>query len=480
MSAQVDVEEMGVGAGSAASSRVWLGIATLLAGTLLPPLDFFIVNLAIPSIQHDLGGGDMLGQQVVASYAATYAVTLTLGGRVGDLFGRRRIFLIGLVGFALASLVCGVASSPGLLVAGRMLQGITAALTAPQSLALIRANLDGRRQGIALGLHGTVFGLAAATGQSLGGLLIAANLFGLGWRVTFLINLPVVALALIGSLFLHTSRPDRTERLDLPGAVLLSVGLAAVVVPLLEGSALGWPWWCWASLPVAAATLLGFWRREAGLEQRMAVAVGSARPVVPLVPPSAVTARGVRPALVGLLLFYSIGAFFLVFSEYQQSHGRTPFQAGLDILPLGIGFLLGPLTQHRLSSRLPRGVAALGLGLEAAGFICFVAMALCAGQTRWSAIPLAAIGFGQGLALPALIRLAVTRVPRRYAGLASGLVSATLQISLALSVAVLGGVYYLVDNRYGSTAGIATVCLLIAALLLGAAIVAVRTERIPA
>src|SRR5699024_3255584 len=173
------------------SGRLWLGVATLFAGTLLPPLDFFIVNLAIPSIQADLGGSEVLGQQIVAAYAATYAVTLTVGGRVGDLYGRRRVFLIGLIGFALASLICGMTTSALILVMGRVLQGLTAALMAPQSLALIRASLTGPQQSVALGIHGATFGLAAVVGQSLGGFLVAADLFGWGWRTIFLINLPV-------------------------------------------------------------------------------------------------------------------------------------------------------------------------------------------------------------------------------------------------------------------------------------------------
>lgn len=461
--------------------RMWVGVATLLAGTLLPPLDFFIVNLAIPSIQDELGGGDMLGQQVVAAYAATYAVTLTLGGRIGDLYGRRRVFLVGLIGFALASLLCGAAASPLVLVVGRVLQGVTAALMAPQSLALIRASLDGRRQSLALGFHGATFGLAAVLGQSLGGLLVAADLFGLGWRTIFLINLPVAVLACVGSAVLRAPRPQRVERLDVVGAVLLFAGLAGIVVPLVEGRALGWPWWCWALLVVAGLVLVGFWRWEKRLDTDPGHgdAKGRAGRTAPLVPPAAITAPGVRIALAALVLFYTIAAFFLIFSTYQQEHGRTPFQAGLDILPLGVGFLIGPLTVHRLSRIIPPGVGPLGLCLEAAGFVVFALLAATVGQTGWAGLPLAVIGFGQGLALPSLIRLAVTHVPVRYAGLASGLVNATLQISAALSVAVIGTVYYAVAGAHGQATAIVTASLVIAALLLGGAAMARRAAGVP-
>lgn len=460
---------------SSTSARTWVGVVTLLAGTLLPPLDFFIVNLAIPSIQDDLGGGDILSQQIVASYAATYAVMLTLGGRLGDLYGRRRIFLVGLVGFALASLLCGAAGEPWLLVVGRILQGLTAALTAPQSLALIRASLDGRDQTIALGFHGATVGLAAVIGQSLGGLLVTADVWGLGWRVIFLINLPIATLALLGSLFLHDPHTRGAEKLDWAGAILLFIGLAGIVVPLLEGQALNWPWWCFVLLIVAAGLLHRFWRHQSTL------AGSSPRTdrVMPLVPPKALTAPGVRMALVSVALFYSIAAFFLIFSEHEQTVGRTPLQASLDILPLGIGFLIGPLTVPHLMRIMPRRIAALGLLLETIGFLAFAGLAATLDQTPWAAAPLALIGFGQGLALPSLIRITVTHIPRAFAGLASGLVNATLQISAALSVAIIGGIFYAAADSYGSTHAITTVSILIATLLFLSALLSLRAERVP-
>ncbi|WP_236795495.1 MFS transporter [Amycolatopsis sp. GM8] len=447
-----------------------MGVVTLLAGTLLPPLDFFIVNLAIPSIQDDLGGGDSLGQQIVASYAATYAVALTLGGRLGDLYGRRRAFLVGLIGFALASLLCGSAGEPWLLVAGRILQGLTAALMAPQSLALIRASLDGREQTIALGFHGATVGLAAVIGQSLGGLLVTANVWGLGWRAIFLINLPVAALALLGSLFLRDPHTRGAEKLDWVGAVLLFTGLAGIVIPLVEGRALDWPTWCFVLLVVAAGLLYRFWRYESTL--------GGHR-VMPLIPPKALTAPGVRIALVSVALFYSIAAFFLIFSEHEQAAGRTPLQASLDILPLGIGFLIGPLTVPHLMRVMPRRIAALGLCLETIDFLAFAVLVATLGRTPWAAAPLALIGFGQGLALPSLIRITVTHIPRAFAGLASGLVNATLQISAALSVAIIGGIYYSAAGAYGSTAAITAVSILIAVLLFASSLLSLRAERVP-
>lgn len=323
-------------------------------------------------------------------------------------------------------------------------------------------------------MHGATFGLAAVIGQSLGGLLVTADLWGLGWRAIFLINLPVAALALLGSLFLPDPRTRGEAKLDWRGAILLFAGLAGVVVPLVEGRALGWPWWCFAVLVAAAGLLHGFWRYETALD-------GHRRRgrVMPLVPPGALTAPGVRIALAAVALFYSIASFFLVFSEHEQAAGRTPLQASMDILPLGIGFLIGPLTVPHLVRILPRRIAAIGLGLETLGFLVFAGLVAGFGQTPWSAVPLALIGFGQGLALPSLIRITVIHIPRAFAGLASGLVNATLQISAALSVAVIGGVYYTAAGAFGSAHAITAVSVFIATLLLGSAVLSLRAERVP-
>ncbi|WP_339153649.1 MFS transporter [Actinomadura luteofluorescens] len=256
-----------------------------------------------------------------------------------------------------------------------------------------------------------------------------ADIWGLGWRSIFFINLPVAALGLLGSLFLHDPLTRGVEKLDAIGAVLLFTGLVGIVIPLLEGQALGWPWWCFVLFVVAAGVLHRFWRYESTFDGNRS----RGRHVMPLVPPRAVTAPGVRISLVAVALFYSIAAFFLIFSEHEQAVGRTPLEASLDILPLGIGFLVGPLTVPHLMRIMPRRIAALGLCLETIGFLAFAGLVAAFDQTSWAAAPLALIGFGQGLALPSLIRITVTHIPLAFAGLASGLVTATLQISAALS-----------------------------------------------
>lgn len=317
--------------------RRWAMFAVLLVGAFLPPLDFFIVNVALPSIQGDLGTSSSAEQMVISSYAALYAVTLTTGGRLGDLYGRSRVFFLGLVGFTAASLLCGLAWSPWALIAGRVLQGITAAVMAPQALASIQAIFPESEKPRALGLYGAVFGLASVIGQALGGVLIALDLFGLGWRAVFLVNLPVAILVIaFGIPLLKRTGEQGAGKLDPGGMVLSVLTLALLIVPLIEGREAGWPWWSWVSLAAAPVLARFFWRFEGRLAQS-----GGA----PLLNPAALRAPGLGRALLIALSFYSIGAFFLLFSSYlQNALHSSALDAGLVFLPFGAGFLLGPLT----------------------------------------------------------------------------------------------------------------------------------------
>lgn len=224
----------------------WAMFIVLLVGAFLPPLDFFIVNVALPSIQVELGTSASAEQFVISSYAGLYAVTLITGGRLGDLFGRGRMFFTGLIGFAAASALCGFAWSPGALIGGRVLQGITAAIMAPQALASIQAIFPEAEKSRALGLYGAVFGLASVIGQALGGILISLNLFDSGWRAIFLVNLPIALLVLLfGIPLIKETRARQARRLDMGGMVLSVIALGLLIVPLIEGR--GGPGWRWRS-----------------------------------------------------------------------------------------------------------------------------------------------------------------------------------------------------------------------------------------
>lgn len=432
--------------GSGADARRWLALCVLLAGTLLPPLDFFIVNVALPAIQSDLQATPSLAQLVVSVYAAAYAVTLILGGRLGDLYGRKRMFIAGMLGFGVASALCGFAPSPGVLVAGRLLQGISAAVMAPQSLASIHAIFPAGEKSRALGMYGATFGAASVTGQLLGGVLVSADLFGLGWRTVFLINLPVIALAIPAAVaWVRDSRSEQAARLDIVGALLLAAGLLGLVVPLIEGRERGWPAWCIGMLALALPLLLAFWRWE----QRKERDGGT-----PLVPPAALASPGLRRSLAAAFFFYTLAPFFLVFAVYEQRGlGHDPLTAGLAVLPLGIGFLLGPLSSAAVARRLGAGTAAFAMGLEVAGVLAAAGLAWV-DAPAWLPAPLFLIGLGQGMALPALVRLNVDQVDARWAGLAAGMVNATLQISAAVSTAIIGGLFFALSSHGAGPAAV--------------------------
>ena len=315
-------------------------------------LDFNVVNLALPAIRQNLGATSSEVQFVISAYAATYAVFLITGGRLGDLFGRKRMFLLGVAGFTLAFVLCGIAWSPFVLITGRVLQGLTATVMAPQVLASIRVLFPSAEQGRALALYGATFGLANICGQVLGGVLVSSQPFGLAWQAIFLINVPIGLAALIGSmLFLGDSRAERAQRLDIGGIVLLSLTLGLLVYPLVEGRESGWPAWMVAMLVASPIALVAFIRFEARL---------SARGGDPLVALSLFRNGGFAIGLVMALFFYTLSSFYLTFAVYLQSGlHRSPLEAGLATLPFAVGYFASSLASSHVMQRL--GVRALTL-----------------------------------------------------------------------------------------------------------------------
>lgn len=445
----------------------WTALVILLAGAFLPPLDFFIVNVALPSIREDLLASASTMQLVISGYATTYAVMLITGGRLGDLYGRRNVFLAGMLGFAAASAMCGFAWSPMALIIGRILQGFAAAIMAPQALASINAIFPDHEKSRALSFYALTFGVASMAGLFLGGALIALNIFGLGWRAIFLINLPVIAIAApCASIILRETRSEHPSKLDLGGALLIALALFTLIAPLIEGREQGWPSWLLVMLTASPLVFFLFWRHERNLE-----AAGGD----PILAPSLLRVPGLKRGLMAALFFYSLAAFWLVFSVYEQSGlGRTPFEAGLAILPAAIGFVLGPFASERILRLFGRYSAAIGMTLQAGGL--FATAALISSQhAQFLFLALFLIGLGQGIALPNLLTSVVQRVGRTQSGLASGLVNSMLQVGGAFAAAIVGGLFFSIlgsatdvmsIGRAYSVAAIAiAICLLIAAWL---------------
>ncbi|KAF5882113.1 MFS transporter [Rhizobium sp. PEPV16] len=447
--------------------RRWMALVILLTGAFLPPLDFFIVNVALPSIRADFRASASTMQLIISGYATTYAVMLITGGRLGDLYGRRNVFLAGMVGFAAASALCGFAWSPAALIVGRFLQGFAAAIMAPQALASINAIFPDHEKSKALGFYALTFGVASMVGLFLGGALIALDILDLGWRAIFLINLPVIAVAAPSAFItLRETRSQHPSKLDLGGALLIAIALFALIAPLIEGREQGWPIWLILMLATSLPFFLLFWRHEKHLES-------TGRD--PILAPSLLQNRGLMRGLLAALFFYALAAFWLIFSVYQQGGlGRTPFEAGLAILPAAVGFVLGPFASERILSVFGRFSAGVGMVLQAAG-LSGTAVLISNGLPRFLFVALFLIGAGQGIALPNLVRSIVQRVDRTQSGLASGLVNSMFQIGGALAAAIVGGLFFSIlgsatdvqsiGQAYSVAAVAIAICLLIAGWL---------------
>jgi EmrB/QacA subfamily drug resistance transporter len=418
----------------------WAALAVLLTGAFLAPLDFFIVNVAMPSITSGLGASSADVQLVISGYAVVYAVFLITGGRLGDIFGRKSIFLIGLAGFALASAFCGLAWSPLTLILARLLQALAAAAMAPQALASVHALFPAHERGRALSIYGVVLGLSSIVGQLLGGALVQADIAGMGWRLIFLINLPVSIIAFIAAIpLLRETRGARRPRLDLGGIALSALALTAFVLPLIEGRERGWPWWSIVML-VTTPIWVELFRRY---ELRLARAGGD-----PLVAIEVFQSPGLLRGLAAILTLYALAAFFLTYSIYlQQALDFTALQAGLAILPFSAGFLAGSTFSPLFGRWLGTSASSLGFVLSALGLMAtatVVALPPAGAMPPWSLLApaLLFIGLGMGMSIPTMVRVIVERVEPHRAGLVGGMVNSTLQVSAAIAVAVLGGLFY--------------------------------------
>jgi EmrB/QacA subfamily drug resistance transporter len=420
------------------SSR-WAALPVLLMGTFVIVMDFFIVNVAFPSMQTSLHAGPSAVEWVIAGYGLTFASLLIASGRLGDRFGRRRLFALGLGLFVVASAACAFAPDATSLVVARLVQGSAAAMISPNVLSIIGVIYTGFDRVRAISVYGITLGIAAASGQFIGGLLIAANLLGLGWRTIFLINVPIGLVALIlCRRFIPESRANQPRPLDLVGMVLVTAGLTAVVLPLIEGPLLSWPRWSWLSLALAVPVLTAFVAYELRVAQK-----GRA----PLIDPALLGKRSLSAGLVTqLALWCSMASFFLVLALYLQ-HGREmdPLQAGSVFTILAGAYLIASLRAPALTTRFGRSLITIGGVCMATGFVAMLAAvdAVGTGGSAWALVPgLVMVGAGQGLTITPLTTTVLSHAEPERAGAVSGILSTTQQIGTALGVAVTGAIFF--------------------------------------
>ncbi|BAC73358.1 MFS transporter [Streptomyces avermitilis] len=450
-----------------------LGLFTVLLGAALPLIDFFIVNVALPTIGRDLHASETVLELVVAGYGVSYAVLLVLGGRLGDLFGRREFFLGGMAAFGLTSLACGLAPSAWTLVAARVAQGAAAAAMLPQVLATIQSATEGPRRAKAMGLYGATAGLSMVAGQILGGVLVAADIAGTGWRSVFLVNVPVVVVGLfLAARAVPETRSQRPEPVDGPGTVLLAVSLLTLLVPLTEGRAAGWPLWTWPALAAFPFAAWAFYAVERRADRQGRT---------PLVPPSLFALTSLRRGLV-MIVPFSIGFsgfMFVIAVALQRGAGLGPVPAGLALAPMAVVFFAVSLCGPRLVARYGTRVVTAGGLIQAVGVTLIVLAAL----RSWpdlgvlELLPGAAVaGAGQALQLPVLFRIILSEVPPTRAGVGGGVMITTQQSGLALGVATLGSLFLALVPGWGMRDALVTTLLV---QLAGVALTTALSLRLP-
>ncbi|HET6909655.1 MAG TPA: MFS transporter [Mycobacteriales bacterium] len=438
----------------------WAALPVLLAGTCLIVLDFFIVNVAMASMQRDLHAGATAVEWVVAGYGLTFAVFLLAAGRLGDRVGRRRMFATGVAVFTVASLACGLAPTPEVLVLARLVQGIGGAMISPSVLALIGTLYAGPDRGRAIGIYATVMGLAAAGGQLVGGVLLHLDVAGLGWRTVFLINVPIgIAALVVVRRVVPESRATVAARIDVVGVVLATLALTALVLPLVDGRAHGWPTWSLVSLALSPVLLADFvwWQR------RM-----SRRHGEPLVDPSWFRSRVFSVGMLTQLAFWTGQAsYFLVLALYLQlGRGLSAMQSGLVFSVLAAAYLVASMKAATLVARWGRSVVVTGAAVLAAGHVStLLAVELVHGDIAVLAPGLLLAGAGMGLCLAPITTLVLTGVDPQRAGAVSGLLSTMQQVGNAVGVAVIGVLFFgsgYVAGFEVSTAALAVLLLAVA------------------
>ena len=443
-------------------------LAVVLVADVLDLMDSTITNIAAPTIVRELGGGQSLVKWLGASYALAMGVLLVVGGRLGDRYGRRRMFLIGIAGFTVASLLCGVSTDPTMLVASRFLQGGFGALLIPQGIGILLATLSREQLPRAFAAFGPVMGGSAVLGPVVAGFVIDADIGGLSWRPMFLINimLGVAGFAAAVRLLPH-DQPTPGVTVDGPGAVLLGGGMVGLMYGLIEGSTAGWTAVPVLCLAAGAALFLGF-----GLRQRTAAE--------PLILPSLLANRGFTSGLLlGLAFFAAVnGLAYVISLFFQTALGRSPSAAALGLAPLMVGIIAASLLGRPLVARLGRRLVVAGLTVTLAGAAGLWATVLAAGTgvSVWGLAPsVLVLGVGMGACFSSIYDVAVGDVAPAEAGSASGALSAVQQLAAALGSAVVTTIYFGQAARHGAATamtlsvavvgGITLLCLTLVPLL---------------
>jgi len=422
--------------------RAWRALGVLLIGMFMSLLDATIVNVALPTIRTSLAASEATLSWIISGYALAFGLALIPAGRLGDRYGHKWVFFTGLALFTGASLACGIAQDGTQLIVARVIQGLAGGIYLPAVTAYIQLLFTGRKRGKAFAIMGAVIGVSSALGPLIGGLLIQAFGDTNGWRLVFVVNLPIGIVALVAAAFLLPAGSEhhgRSGGVDGVGLALLSGGLVTILVPLIEGQDRGWPVWTYLSLigGVALIVLFGAWE----------VAVAK-RGKSPLVPPHLFShpafTGGVILALVYFAAFVSI--FFTISILWQAGLGHTALESGIVSIPFALGSIVGASQSGRLAARFGRTVLVVGLGMVAVGLIALwlILLLVSTGDlTHWDLlVPLLVAGTGSGLFIAPNAQFIIATVDRQEAGAASGVIATMQRLGSAIGIAIIGSVFF--------------------------------------
>ncbi|MDX3965842.1 MAG: MFS transporter [Bradyrhizobium sp.] len=451
------------------SSRRWWVLAIVVAAQFMFGVDAFVVNVAIPTIAVELKASPAQIESIIAIYLIAYATLVVSGGRLGDIHGTKSVFLVGVLGFTLTSLWCGLSQSGAELILARLAQGATAALMVPQVLATLHLLFTDGQRNRAFAIYGVVLGLAGAAGFLLGGLLVTIDLAGTGWRSVFFVNVPcglVIAVA-AWRIMPSTSRRAGT-RLDIKGSVVLFAGLLCLIGPLLFGHDVGWAPWLWAVMGSGGVILAAFLK----LEQAVARAGG-----MPLIDLTLLADAGFLRGLgAAFFFFFANLSFYLVMTLFMQRGLKIPpLAAGMSFIPLALAFVVasrhsGVRARHRGTGVLLEGCALQIVGLAA---LALVAGCVDAPSPLLLAFTMIIFGYGQGLVMAPLSGAVLSTVKPVAAGSASGIYGTTAQVGNAAGVAAIGAVFFAVEALQSARAGfLASLVLFVTLIMICAAFLA--------
>lgn len=432
-------QSQGAGAGAPPDPRRWVALVVLLIANFMNLIDVTIVNVALPSMRTGLGATDSQIEWVVAAYILAFALGLLPFGRLGDILGRTRMFLWGVTGFTIASALCGMAPNIEFLIAARVVQGLAGAMMTPQVLAIATVTFPPHERGQAFSLFGLSAGLASVCGPIVGGLLIDAQLFGLDWQPIFLVNVPVGIAAVIAGLYLIPRLPGHAGlKNDYVGIALFGISIIAVVFPIVEGRAYGWPLWAYGMIAAGMIGLVAFF-----YWQRARAARGQSQ----LLNYDLLTNKDFMFGAFVVTIFASgiPGMFMVISILLQGGFGFSPLESGLTNTPFSVGVLIASAIAARfgasyLRARLAGAGALLTGGI---GWLHFIIAGTGDSIDHWSFLPpLLIAGIGLGLGFSSLFQLVLANVPPRDAGAGSGALQAFQQVGGAVGVALVGEMFF--------------------------------------